>query len=86
MNTMSRSTERIEASILKECDEGESFCSMLAFWLQDKAHWRSNPFASDLMNQVSDLIDDTRAEVEKSRNSATQDAHDTAGDHRRSAA
>lgn len=86
MSTLTRATSRIETKLLTECDEAESFCSMLAFYLQDKAHWKSNPYALDLINQVSDLIDETRGEIEKGRNSARQDANDTAGDMKRSAA
>lgn len=86
MSTLTRSAARIETKILTECDEAESFCSMLAFYLQDKAHWKSNPHSAVLMAGISDLIDETRFGIEQSRQSALQDAHDTAGDMGRSAA
>lgn len=81
-----RATDRQEQSILSECDGAESFCSMLTTWLEDHKHWMSNGHARDLMNQVSDLISDQRAEIEKDRCSAAQDAADTIGDAKRSAA
>lgn len=86
MTTLTRATSRIETKILTECDEAESFCSMLTFYLQDKAHWKSNGYAAILMAGISDLIDETRFGIEQSRQGALQDAHDTAGDMERSAA
>jgi len=83
---LTQAIEHQEQSILSQCDEGSSFCDMLQGWLDRHKHWMSNGHARDLMNQVSDLISDQRAEITKERESAVDDAADTVGDAKRSAA
>ena len=86
MSTLTRAIERQEQSILSECDGAESFCSMLEGWLEQHKHWLSNGYAADLINQTSDLISDTRAEITKARETSADDAADTVGDAKRDAA
>ena len=76
----------VETKLLDECDGAESFCSMLEGWLDQHKHWLRNELAADLINGIRDEISDTKAAIEKARASAAQDAHDTAGDHKREAA
>lgn len=64
-------------------DEAESFCDMLTGWLEAHKHWRSNPHAADLMDQIADLISDCRYTAQRAREEAGNDALDTAREARR---
>lgn len=72
-------TRKFEGS----ADEAESFCDMLAGWLEQHKHWRSNEHAADLMNGIEDLISDCRHSAQREREDAGQDALDTAREARR---
>lgn len=76
----------VEAKLLEECDGAESFCDMLTGWLDQHKHWLRNGYAADLMNGIRDEISDTRAAVQRARESAAEDAVGTIGDAKRDAA
>lgn len=80
---LARSVERVEQSILSECDAADDFCDMLKGWLDQHKHWMANGYSADLINQVSDYIDENRGQIQKGREDAAQDAHDTVGDAKR---
>ena len=77
---------RLEQKYLTECDAADDFCDMLQGWLDQHKRWMGNGYAADLINQTRDFISETRGQIKKAREDAEQDAHDTAGDHKRDAA